>query len=50
MPKQIKNSEAMKLRDEASSDARAEKTIEKVAEKSTRTFLSYEKGHAVFSE
>jgi hypothetical protein len=54
MPEQFENSEATKLEDETTSDATAEKRIERVAdkaaEKSTKTEQRYDRGHEIFSK
>jgi hypothetical protein len=54
MPKQFENSEATKPEDEMISDATADKSIERVAdkaaEKSTKTEQRYDRDHNIFSK
>jgi hypothetical protein len=53
MPKQFENTEAKKLEHETVTDAKAEKKIDRVAEKAaqkaSKTVKDYEKDHAVIS-
>ena len=54
MPEQFENSETTKTEDETISDAPAEKSIERVAdkaaEKSTKTEQRYDSDHNIFSK
>jgi hypothetical protein len=54
MPEQFENTETTKLEDETVSDATADKSIERVAdkaaEKSTKTEQRYDRDHSIFSK